>query len=197
MVACGLCTFSLEPLYQRPPFEQTIVFFRRELLPGIAKAHGLSKKRSLIRRTHKLNDISPSTWVLTNATSRTCSNCTPVPDEISFDGEIKRAKSFLSIGLVIEFVSTCWAFYQSVSSGAFETPSCGELASVSWVNNWLSKFCIEHNEALDDIRSVGNATFSKFSSCGSLDDLPNQPFVVRLLCVGRCTRTPVGILRRL
>lgn len=91
------------------------------------------------------------------------------------DGIIKRSMYFLSIGLVFEVVSSVLALTQSMSSGAFEIPECGQLATAMYVSDRIVQDCIKHNEYLEAFFSEGNWTFSNHTSCGSVEDLPSRP----------------------
>lgn len=80
----------------------------------------------------------------------------------------------LSIGLVIETVSSIWAFMQSVSSGAFVTPDCGQLATLSYFRDRVVQRCIEYDGVPEIIGwndTTAIVSSSNHTSC-SLDDLP-------------------------
>lgn len=80
----------------------------------------------------------------------------------------------LSIGLVFETVSSAWALIQSVSSGAFVTPDCGQLDTLTYFRDPVVQSCTEYDEVAEIIG--WNDTTAIFSSSNHtscrLDDLP-------------------------
>ena len=123
-------------------------------------------------------------WTLTMAPHRTNQSAlTRVPDGVDLDdvthgkereSSIRRSMCLLFIGLVFETVSSVWALMQSVSSGAFVTPDCGQLATLTYFSDRMVQHCTEYDEVPEIIGWNGTAAIvssSNHTSC-SLDDIP-------------------------